>query len=206
MKLQISFELTDLDRAIAIAQEIGEFADIIEIGTLLLYTYGIPAIARFRQAVPARPLLIDTKIADRGKESSTLFATAEITWLTILAGTEKNVIHAAATMAHEHGILVMLDLIDAREYSQAALEAKNLGADALLLHTPYDTQTVLPLDRWELVRSNTELPIYIAGPITRENVDEVLKLKPDGIIIGSAITHAANPAQEAAFFAERCKN
>ena len=36
MKLQISFDLTDLDNAITIAKEVSPYADALEVGSLLL--------------------------------------------------------------------------------------------------------------------------------------------------------------------------
>ena len=206
MKLQISFDLTDLEKALTIAQQVHEFADILEIGTLLIYAHGINVLEKFRQTFANATLFSDTKIVDRAKESAALFAKARSNWISVMAGTNKNVIHGACSTAHELGTKVMLDLLDAAEYGQSALEAKNLGVDALLLHEPYDVESPLAfLDKWELVRSNTELPIYISANINRKNIEDILKVKPDGIILGTTITEAQNPREEAQFFYDRCK-
>lgn len=206
MKLQISFDIADLEKSLAIAAQVHEFADILEIGTLLIYAHGVQAVDRFRQAFPQATLFADTKIIDRGKESSLLFTKAKSNWISVMAGTNKNVIHAACSITKEYGVKVMLDLIDSYESGQAALEAKNLGVDALLLHEPYDAQALLAfLDKWEVVRSNTNLPIYISAHINRNNIEDILKVKPDGIIVGSAIIEAANPKEEAQFFYEKCR-
>ncbi len=206
MKLQISFDLTDLDRAIEIASQIHEYADILEIGTLLIYANGIAAVERFHETFPNKIILADTKIVDRGKESIALFAKAGADWVTVMAGTNKNVIHAACSTAHEYNKKVMLDLIDSREFGQSALEAKNLGADALLLHQPYDVEEPLEfLDKWEMIRGNTDLPIFISTRIRRDNIEAILKVKPDGITLGRTITEAENPQEEAKFFYQTCK-
>ncbi len=206
MKLQISFDIPDLEKAVTIASHVHEFADILEIGTLLIYAYGIQAVERFRTAFPTAMIFADTKIIDRGKESSLFFSKAKANWISVMAGTNQTVIHAACSTTKEYGVKVMLDLIDAHEYGQASLEAKNLGVDALLLHEPYDAQAALAfLDKWEVVRSNTNLPIYVSAHINRKNIQDILKVKPDGIIVGSAIVEAANPKEEAQFFAELCK-
>ena len=205
MKLQISFDMPDLEQAVTIAQQVHEQADILDIGSLLLFANGIEAVTTFRELFPEKTIAADSKIVDRGKESATLFAQAHTDWITVMAGTNKNVIHAACSAAHEHGTKVLLDLIDAREYGQSALEAQNLGVDALLVHLPYDVEEPLVfLDKWELIRDNTALPIFISTRIKRDNVQEIVKVKPDGIVISRAITEAENPKEEAQFFCELC--
>jgi len=206
MKLQISFDMTNLEQAITIAQDIAPFADIIEIGTLLVYTHGIQAVEAFRKAFPKQTLLVDSKIVDRGKEVVTLFAKAGADWITVMAGTNKNVIHTACSTAHDLKIKVMLDLLDAESIGQSALEAENLGADALLFHESHDDATVTFLDKWEMIQGNTKLPIFVSHHIKRETIEKILSVKPHGVVIGRSITAASNPAQEAAFFREVCDN
>ena len=204
MKLQISFDMTNLEQAIAIAQDVAPFADIIEIGTLLVYTHGLRAVEAFREALPQQTLLIDTKIVDRGKDVVTLFAKAGADWVTVMAGTNKNVIHSACSTAHDLKIKVMLDLLDAESVGQSALEAENLGADALLFHESHEDATVTFLDKWEMIQGNTELPIFVSNHIKRESIERILSVKPHGIVIGRSVTSASNPAQEAAFFRAAC--
>jgi 3-hexulose-6-phosphate synthase len=203
MKLQISFDIIDLDKAIEIASDVAQYADIIEIGTILIYHHGTTAIKRFREAFPEKVILADTKIVDRGKEVTELFAQAGADWITVMAGTSPNVIHATTTAAHSTNIKVMLDLIDSSSIGQSALEAKNLGVDALLFHQPYSEQdSLMFLDKWDMIKGNTTLPIFISAKINRDNVDKIVAIKPDAIIVGLSITSADDSAAEAHYFAE----
>lgn len=203
MKLQISFDLIDLDKAIAISSKVAQYADIIEVGTILIYHHGTDAIKRFKEAFPDKIILADTKIVDRGKEVVDLFAQAGADWITVMAGTSANVIHATTTAAHNSNIKVMLDLIDSDSVGQSALEAKNIGADALLFHQPYsEADSLVFLDKWDLIKGNSSLPIFVSAKINRENVDKIVALSPDGIIVGLAITDAEDSAQEAQYFAD----
>jgi 3-keto-L-gulonate-6-phosphate decarboxylase len=205
MKLQISFETTDLQKALTIASEIADYADIFEIGTLLIYTHGLKALEQFREQFPRKTLLTDSKIIDQAKESVTCFAHAGTDWVTVMAGTSSAVIHAACTAANNLNKKVMLDLLDSSSLGQSAMEAKNLGVDALLFHQPYGEQDALIfLDKWEMVKGNTTLPIYVSANIKRENVQDIIAIKPHGIVIGRSITDASNPVEEAQFFAELC--
>jgi len=203
MKLQISFDLIDLDKAIAIGSEVAQYADIIEVGTILIYHHGTAAIKQFKEAFPDKIILADTKIVDRGKEVAELFAQAGADWITVMAGTSPLVIHATTTAAHNANVKVMLDLIDSDSVGQSALEAKNLGADALLFHQPYsETESLVFLDKWDMIKGNSSLPIFVSAKINRDNVDKIAALKPDGMIVGLSITDAQDSAQEAQYFAE----
>ena len=83
-----------------------------------------------------------------------------------------------------------------------ALEAKSLGADALIFHKQsIESDNILFLDRWEMVKGNSPLPIFISAHITRENIAEILSIGASGVIIGSAIVNATDPAAEADYFA-----
>jgi len=203
MKLQISFDLLDLDKAIEIGSEVAQYADVIEIGTILIYHYGIQAVKQFKNAFPEKTILADTKIVDRGKEVTELFGEAGADWVTVMAGTSPHVIHATTTAAHSANMKVMLDLIDSSSVGQSALEAKNLGANALLFHQPYsESESLVFLDKWDMIKGNTNLPIFVSAKINRDNVDKIVALKPDTIIVGLSIMDAQDSATEAQYFAE----
>lgn len=187
MKLQVSLDLPQLEKAVAYALEIQNEVDIIEVGSLLIYKYGEQAIKQFREALPQTLILADMKIADRGKEASKIAFQAGADWVTVVAGTSKNVIHTVCSTAHDMGKKVMLDLIDASSLGQSALEAQTLGVDALLFHKPTDEHAQeLSADQWDIVKGNTKLPVFIAAPITRDSLKIILSFKPDGIIISKS--------------------
>lgn len=205
MKLQISFDMPDLDKALEIGHKVAPYATILEVGSLLLYKHGVAAIDQFRKTFPDKMVLADAKIVDRGKEAATVLAHAGADWITVMAGTTNEVIHAVCTTAHSLGKKIMIDLLDSHSLGQSALEAKSLGADALLFHKPYEKQeSFLFLDKWDMIKGNTNLPVFISGKITRDIIDRIIDIKPDGMIIGRSIVDAANPEEEARFFQEKC--
>jgi 3-hexulose-6-phosphate synthase len=201
MKLIISFDITDLQSALTIAKQVAPFCDIIEIGTILFYKYGVEAINEFKKALPATPLLADSKIIDRGRSVADVLAQAGAEWMTVMAGTSNSVIHAVCSAAHSKNSKVVLDLLDAPSLGQSAMEAQNLGVDALLFHPPHDENNGrIFLDQWDMVSGNTRLPLFVSAKINRDNVNEVMKIKPAAMIIGTSIVTAANPAKEAEYF------
>lgn len=206
MKLQISFDNHSLQESLDIAKQVAPHADIIEIGTIPLYRHGKQIVEEFKKVCGNTPLLVDTKISDRGSKVVPIFSEVGAQWLTVMAGTSNTVIHATGTKAHQMNMRVMMDLLDAPSHGQSAMEAKNLGVDALLLHESYeDTDPLIFLDKWDLVKGNTSLPIFISAKINRDNVMQIIELKPDGLVIGESIVDADDPAQEAAYFAKLCK-
>jgi 3-hexulose-6-phosphate synthase len=206
MKLHITFDVADLDKALQTAAQVVEYCDALQVGSLLIYKYGVSAVKVFQEKFPQKDILAHARIADKGKDATTIFAQAGADWLTVLTGSRNDVILAACTYAHSVNKKVMVDLIDSSSPGQSALEAKNLGADALLFHQPYDEKaaSLTTIDNWEMVRGNTQLPIFIAGKINRDTIEQFMVLQPAGLIIGKAIVEADNPEKEAQFFYELC--
>lgn len=200
MKLQVAFDLTDLEKALGIAVKVAPYASMLEVGSLLIFKHGVKAIEKFRETFPDKTIVADVKIVDRGKQAVTTIAQAGADWITVMAGTSKDVIHAACATAHDLHKNIMLDLLDACSLGQSALEAKSLGVDALLFHKPYEDDSLLFLDKWEMIKGNSNLPIFIAGKINRVIAERIGTINPDGLIIGKAITEASNPEEEAKFF------
>ncbi|MEX0849645.1 MAG: orotidine 5'-phosphate decarboxylase / HUMPS family protein [Candidatus Dependentiae bacterium] len=201
MKLQISFDLTDLDKAIDIATQVVDQCDTIEIGTILLYTYGLDAVKRFRTTFAKKTLLVDTKLIDCAEPIIEPIADAGADWITVMAGSDKNAIHSMCKEAHKHNLKVMLDLSDASSRAQSAMEAKNLGADALIFHHIYDDDAALIfLDKWQMIKGNASLPIYISAHINQSSFNQMVGLNPNGLIIGRSIVNAEDPKEEAQYY------
>jgi 3-hexulose-6-phosphate synthase len=207
MKLQIALEMVELDFALEVAQSCSTHADILEIGTPLIYRYGIGVIEQFKNTFPTLTILADTKIVDNGKDIVTLAAQAGADWVTVMAGTSTTIIHTACTTANDFKIKVMLDLLDASSSPQLAMEAQNLGASALLFHPPTDERELFVMnERWDVIQGNASVPVFIATTGQRPAINHFLAMKPYGLVIGKAITEADDPAAEAAFYASLMHN
>ena len=203
MKLQISYDFTNLSDAIAVAKKTSSFADIIEIGSPLLYTEGVNAIHAFRKEFPNAKLLADTKLIDRVDEVIDVYGKANVDYITVLAGTTNKIIRKVTSTAHKYNIKVLLDLLDAYSLGQAAKDAQTLDIDSILFHSPYDEEESHEIvDKWEIVRGNTNLPIFVAEKINKQSLQGIIELKPDGILVGASITKASNPEEAAKEFRE----
>lgn len=200
MKVQVAFDLIDLERCLVIARDVEEYADVFEVGTLLLYKYGERAVRTFKDTFPQKIILADAKIADRGKEATQLLVGAGADWVTVMAGVDRAVIHAVTQAAHDAGKRVMLDLLDASSLGQSALEAKSLGVDALIFHVAATEDTLSFMERWDMVRGNTKLPVFIGGAMTRETIHTVIAAAPEGVVLSNCVVFADNPRAETQFF------
>lgn len=207
MKLHISFDLTNLADALAIAKTVAPFGDILEVGTLLLYSEGVKAVSAFKKEFPDKKIFVDTKISDRAEEVVSLFCKSGADIISVLAGTSNETITAATQAAHQCNVKIALDLIDAYSMGQSARDAETLDVDQILFHRSHEDGHVSAiLDEWDNVRGNSKLPIYASGRIQRGNIEKLLPLKPQGVIIGRAIVNAKDPAAEAQFFYELLTN
>ena len=205
MKLQISFDLIDLKKSLKIAQKVAEFADILEVGSILIYRYGIEAVKEFCKAFPNSTILADTKIVDHGREIVNLLEKNGPKWITIMAGANKKIIQSACSAAHDANKKSVLDLLTTDFIGQSAMEAKILGVDSILFHKVYTQDSALTFkDKWEMVKGNTSLPIFISAQIDENNIDNIIEFRPSGIVVGKAITVSDNPKKSAQFFKEKC--
>ncbi|MCK4264829.1 orotidine 5'-phosphate decarboxylase [Candidatus Babeliales bacterium] len=201
MKLQISFEFTNLPDALDLAKKTSQYADILEVGTLLIYKEGTKAINAFKNEFPNKEILADAKICDRPKDAIELFTSAGADIITVLAGTSNEIIHVATQTAHSLGKKIALDLMDSYSTGQSAMDSENLKVDSLIFIRSKE-KAISPetAEQWESAKNNTSLPVFIAGNINKENIKNIIALKPHGVAIGKAIAQATDPEQEAAFF------
>jgi 3-hexulose-6-phosphate synthase len=205
MKLQISYDFTNLSQALEIAKKTAPFADILEIGTPLILIEGLAAITEFKKAFPDKQILADAKVVDRVSDIIPPLAKAGASYITFLYGTSNKVIQKATSIAHQNKTKIVLDLIDPETMGQAARDAQALGIDLILFHYPHEANEGFDLESdWEMVRGNTDLPIFVAARSAKD-INDIIKLKPQGIVVGKKITCADNPEEAAKRYSELVK-
>ncbi len=201
MKLHISFNQTSLHKALECAEQVAPWCDAFRLGPVLLFSRGMSAVLAFKNAFPQKELICETKISDHEKEIIDTIYKAGGQAVSILCSTHRNIIRSAVLYAHSLGVSCFLDLIGSQTLSQNALDAAELGVDALQVHYLLSfSQQESVQEQWELLKNNTRLPIYISTGINRNTIDAAIKLKPTGIIIGGSITDQISPKSEAEFF------
>jgi 3-hexulose-6-phosphate synthase len=195
MKIYFSYNIPDLSAALAIAAQTAEFSDILGVGSLLLFAEGVKAVKTFKAQFPTKDICVEARVSEKAREAITMMAQAGATYVSILAGAWPATIKKATETAHAYDIKIGLDLIDAPSGGQSALDAKAQGVDFLIMHRHSETKEGSDFETdWHNIRDNSDIPIFVTGTIDASNMRQIMDLKPQGIMIGSALTKAENPA------------
>ncbi|OON42025.1 3-hexulose-6-phosphate synthase [Izhakiella australiensis] len=205
MKLQLALDELKLNDAIALAQRVREYVDIIEIGTPFVIDEGMNAVRKFKQQFPEKEILSDEKIMDGGFLESELAFNAGAEYVTVLGVTDILTIKACLKAAKAHGRQLVVDMICVADLPTRIAELEQAGAEILAVHTGADQQAAgrQPLDDLRVMKTHARrAKIAVAGGINSKTIDQYVALQPDIIIVGSAITHAADPQLEARLIKE----
>jgi len=206
-ELQIALD-GDLATALDLLCAVHPYIDIAEIGTPLVFREGMAAVRRIRESYPQLPLLADLKIMDAGKAEADIAFSAGADIVTVMAVAADATIAGALLSARTHGKRVMIDMMQVADPRARALELLGLGCDWLCLHTAHDQQALLGSPFALLAALRAALPstnLAIAGGVKLPDLTHILPLQPSSVIVGSAITAAADPRASAMQFHERIR-
>jgi len=191
MKLQLALDLVDIPGAIEVVKEVGEYIDVVEIGTPVVINEGLKAVKEVKAAFPNLTVLADLKIMDAAGYEVSQASAAGADIITILGTAEDESIKGAVEEAKKQGKEILVDMIAVKDIAARAKELDELGADYICVHTGYDLQAVgknsfADLHTIKGVVKNAKTAI--AGGIKLETLPEVIKEQPDLIIVGGGIT------------------
>ena len=208
MFLQLALDWGTEDDLFALADRVAPHVDWIEIGTPLIKQYGIALVARARKAFPKHILLADMKTADGGACEADLAADARADVMTVLAAASDATIREAITRAKQRGIQVVVDLIGQPDPLARAKQIAPLQPHFINLHRSTDASAggaELQVDVMrELVRQ-IPIPLSVAGAINLKSIDVVRTAGAAIVVVGSAITTAADPVAAAKALKEKLK-
>lgn len=191
MKLQLALDLVDIKGAIEVVKEVGEYIDVVEIGTPVVINEGLRAVKEVKAAFPNLTVLADLKIMDAAGYEVSQAAAAGADIITILATAEDESIKGAVAEAKKQGKEILVDMIAVKDLATRAKEVDEFGVDYICVHTGYDLQAVgknsfEDLSIIKKVVKNAKTAI--AGGIKLDTLPEVINQHPDLIIVGGGIT------------------
>lgn len=200
MKLQLALDELPLDEALALADKLRQYVDIIEIGTPFVIAEGMNAVRAFHQRFPDKEILSDEKIMDGGYFESKLAFDAGANYVTALGVTDILTVKACLRASEEAGRHLVIDMICVDDLPTRIRELEAAGVKHLAVHTGADQQAAgrQPIEDLKVMKQHAQYAhISVAGGINSKTIDQYVALKPDVIIAGSAITRAQDPLEEA---------
>lgn len=195
MEIQIALDMVSIGEGIKIVSEIEEYIDIIEIGTPMIYRYGLMAVTEMKKAFPNLKILFDGKIADAGAEEANMAFEAGADIVTLLAIAEDATIKNAVKEARKRNKKIFADLLCVSDISKRAKELMEMDVDYIGIHIAVDIQDEGRTFDNEFIALENIVPpekIAVAGGINPDLVLKIAKYKPGIVIAGSSITGSQN--------------
>lgn len=200
MTLQVALDCNDVYTALKVLENIYPYIDVAELGTGLMISEGTKAIKELRKEYPVLKLLSDIKLMDGGASLAQIALDAGADIVTVLGAADNNTIKGVADIAKEYGKQSFVDLICVKDIKKRAAEIDTLGVDYIGVHTSYDLRNSVsaPLDDLKLLKESVNnAKTSISGGIVLASIDEIIKEKPDNIIVGGGIMNAQNQKEVA---------
>ncbi len=181
------------------------YADWIEVGTSLIKEFGMESVHQMRSALPEARVLADVKTNDNARYEFELCFDAGADVATVMGTAPDATVELCVTVARERGKAAFIDLLGTRPERQRELLRHR---DAIFgIHVSKDVQESGGKGSATMA---SRLPDWVAdvraaaaGGITLADIPALGERAPRLIVIvGSAITGAADPARAARAFAE----
>lgn len=199
-KLQVAIDLLTTDAALALADQVAEHVDIIELGTPLIKSEGLSVIRAIKDAHPEKVVFADLKTADAGALEAQIAFEAGADLVTVLGTADDSTIAGAVQAAEAAGKGIVVDLIGVADKAARAKEVTALGARFVEFHAGLDEQAQpgFSLDTLLEAGASAQVPFSVAGGVNIHSIDAVQAAGAAVAVAGSAIYSAQDPALAAA--------
>lgn len=200
MKLQFAIDTLTIEHALELAAQAAPHVDILELGTPLIKSAGLPAIRAMKDAHPDKIVFADLKTMDAGKLEADIAFAAGADLVTVLGSADDSTIAGAVEAARAHGTGVVVDLIGVADKAARAQEVVALGADFVEMHAGLDEQALpgYSLDGLLAAGSAAGVPFSVAGGVSAATIAAVQEAGADVAVAGGAIYGADDVAAAAA--------
>ena len=186
--------------SLGVVPAVAEFVDIVELGTPVLKRFGVGGLVTLREMAGGRPILADAKTVDAGVIEARLLFGAGASLVTVLSVAPRATCLAAAQVAEEFGGFLVADTIAAAGLPTTPNEFPPRFA-YLGLHLATDRrlagETAHEVVSQVAPMRELGYRVAIAGGIGEQTIAAVVAAAPDVVVVGSAITQAANPRRTA---------
>ncbi|CAG9406145.1 3-keto-L-gulonate-6-phosphate decarboxylase UlaD [Providencia alcalifaciens] len=189
--IQIALDQTNLKDALAVADNVESFVDVIEIGTILAFAEGMNAVSTLRKNHPSHIIVCDMKTTDGGAILSKMAFEAGADWITVSAAAHIATITACKKVADEFGREIQIELYGNWTLDDAQRWV-NLGIKQAIYHRSRDAELAGvgwgPEDLIKMRQlSDLGLELSITGGIVPEDIHLFEGIKAKAFIAGRAL-------------------
>ncbi|NIA20629.1 MAG: bifunctional hexulose-6-phosphate synthase/ribonuclease regulator [Anaerolineaceae bacterium] len=198
VRLQLALDFVNLSRAMQVAGlAVPEGIDIVEAGTPLIKSEGLDSVRQLRKAFPDKTILADLKTADAGRIEMECAAKAGADMAICLGACSEATIRESIEAGNNYGLQVGVDILGVQDYVTLSKNCQRWGAAFINVHLPIDDQMrgLQSLDKLREIVAAVDIPVAAAGGINSETVVAAIEAGARIVIIGGAITKAADPAR-----------
>ena len=189
--LQVALDTTDIQTAMASVENIADYVDVIEIGTILAFAHGVKSVTLLREKYPQHVIVCDMKITDASAILTKMALAAGANWVTVSAAAHIETIRAAYKVAEECSGEIQIEL-----YGHWTLEdAKDwvdIGITQAIYHRSRDAELAgVTWTQEDLIKmkalSDLGIELSITGGIVPEDLYLFKDLKVKSFIAGRAL-------------------
>lgn len=201
MLLQLALDALSWEEAKKLARLLYREVDIVEVGTPLILRYGLQAVEAMKEIVGEKPVFADAKIVDAGRYETEMVLRSGADMVSVLAGASFSTLREAKEACLKSEAKLVVDTIDLAMPSPAKMEElKRINPHYVALHLASDLAQAG--QSWEeAMRCSPFLQesfaFMVAGGLRPESLSQVLTLlKPQVVVVGSAVTASPTPEEE----------
>lgn len=192
-KLQVALDLFSIEDVLNVLERVGEYVDIIELGTPLMIAEGAKVVKIVKEKYPEKIVFADIKVMDGGGEVPKSILEAGADMFSVLAAAQDNTIKSAIELAKQYHCKVLIDMCSIKDMKGRGKEIEAMNPDYICCHVGYDIQAT-GIDPIEELRKldAIRIPKAIAGGIKLETFEAAVQSPAEVIISGGGIYNTKN--------------
>jgi 3-hexulose-6-phosphate synthase/6-phospho-3-hexuloisomerase len=193
--LQLALDFVDLPRALLVAEEaVAGGVDWLEAGTPLIKSEGLQAVRELKARWPDHVIVADMKTMDAGRAEVEYAAKAGAKVVGVLGAASDATIRECVEAARNYGAEVIVDMVQVTDVVARAKAAQEMGASYVGIHIAIDEQMQgkTPWETLRQVAGAVSIPVAVAGGINSETAPQAIQAGASIVIVGGAITKAAD--------------
>ena len=196
--LQVALDLFSTEEALKVLDQVGQYVDIIELGTPLMIAEGARVVKTVKEKYPDKIVFADIKVMDGGGIVPKVCFEAGADRVSVLAAADDHTIKATIDLAKEYKGKVLVDMCSVKDIPTRGKEVEAMGPDYVCVHVGYDIQAT-GVDPIEELRKLDQVKCHkaIAGGIKLSTFEAAVQSPADVIISGGGIYNQPNMGEVA---------